>query len=89
MNEGYEILIEPQAQESLDKLDKEMKIQILKKILKLKEEMPQRGLKRMHYSVAEVGQYRLIFKTDEINRKKKISFIGNHKEYERWLGMRK
>lgn len=36
----------------------------------------------LDYFVAEIGQYRIIFKEQENSRD--IYFVGNHKQYEEW-----
>ena len=65
------------------KLDKSEQERIWKKILQLvgpiKARHPRFGLP---FFVVETGQYRICF--EEIDRRRKIHFAGNHKQYERW-----
>jgi mRNA-degrading endonuclease RelE of RelBE toxin-antitoxin system len=70
------------------KLDKSMKGRVWKKILQLKGPLPARHLKKgLDFYVSEIGQYRLCYKMDENRMAKTIYFVGDHKEYEKWLGI--
>ena len=60
---------------------------ILNKMLLLKEERTFRHLKfGLTHFVLEIGQYRIIF--SEQNSTRIMLFVGNNKDYERWLGLR-
>jgi len=41
------------------------------------------------YFVDEIGQYRVCFTSDEDNKIRTFYFIGDHKEYEKFIGIRK
>ncbi|MEK6957514.1 MAG: hypothetical protein AABW99_00845 [archaeon] len=66
------------------KFDKSVQVQILKKLEQLKQPLQARGLHSSRFQVEETGQYRIALKIDEENRVKKIQFIGDHKQYEKW-----
>ena len=72
------------------KLDNSIRIRIAKRLLILKEDRNFRRLKfgLPHY-VVEFGQYRVVFTEDNHKRKRTLVFVGTHKYYERWLGLRK
>jgi len=70
------------------KLDKGMRERVWKKIQQLKGSVPSRHLKKgLDFHVSEIGQYRLCFKINEKAKVKTIYFVGDHKEYEKWLGI--
>ena len=66
------------------KFDKSIQQQILKKFDQMEQPLQSRGLHSSQYQVEEVGQYRIALKIDGKNRVKKIEFVGNHKQYEKW-----
>ena len=67
-----------------ERLPEEMKVPIVKKMKKILEGIPGRHLKHgLDYFVAEVGQYRICYKALENSRK--FYFVGDHKEYEKWI----
>ncbi len=43
----------------------------------------------VYYFVDEMGQYRICFTSDEGNKLRTFYFIGDHKEYEKFIGIRK
>ena len=43
----------------------------------------------IEYFVDEIGQYRVLFTSDENSKIRRFYFIGDHKEYDRFLGIRK
>ncbi len=67
-----------------EKFGRTAKDQILKKFEHMKQPLQARGLHSSIFQVEEVGQYRISFKIDGQNRIKKIQFVGNHKQYEKW-----
>ncbi len=74
--------------EYFDKMDKSVKERVWKKILQLKTLPPSRHLKQgFSYFISEIGQYRIAYKVDENRRIKMVYFAGDHKEYEKWLGI--
>ena len=70
------------------KLDKTMQLRVWKKIQQLKHLTGSRHLKQgFPYFVSDIGQYRLCYKINEAKKLKTIYFVGDHKQYEKWLGM--
>lgn len=85
---GYEILFDPKWDGWFSRLDTSMKKRVMKKILQLQGENPSRHLKSgLDFFVSEVGQYRIAYKVDEKRKVKTVHFVGDHKEYEKWLGI--
>lgn len=80
----WKIEFKPGWDKHFQDFDKEVKERILKKIDKMEEPLPERGLVSSRYCVEEVGQCRIAYIKSEADRVKKIHFIGNHKQYERW-----
>lgn len=69
------------------KLDRSIQERLWKKIIQLKRDLPSRHLKKgVDLYVSEVGQYRLVYKLFIERNAKRLYFVGDHKEYERWLG---
>jgi mRNA-degrading endonuclease RelE of RelBE toxin-antitoxin system len=72
-----------------DKQDKSNQIIIKKKLIKLKSGLEGRHLKLgLDFFVLEFGQYRIAYKKDGSKKIKTIYFVGDHKEYEKWIGIR-
>ena len=71
-----------------EKLDKGMRRRVWKKIQQLKIQTHSRHLKQgLNFFVSEVGQYRIAYKIDGQRKVKVVHFVGDHKEYEKWLGL--
>jgi len=69
-----------------EKLDRGMRDRVWKKIQQLKQPLPSRHLRHGYaYSVAEVGQYRIVFREFEEKQVKLVYFVGTHKEYIKWV----
>ncbi|MCX6773846.1 MAG: hypothetical protein NTY68_02495 [Candidatus Micrarchaeota archaeon] len=69
-----------------EKLDKDIQIRISKKITQIGEGLPGRHLKHgLDFFVEEVGQYRICYKSFEDIGIRWVYFVGNHKEYEKWI----
>jgi len=66
------------------KFDKGIQQQILKKFEQMEQPLQSRGLHSSRFQVEEIGQYRIALKIDKESRIKKIQFVGNHKQYEKW-----
>ena len=66
------------------KFDASVKRRILNKLDRMKQPLLGRGLKRSRYLVEEAGGYRIAFVEDEEARTKRIHFIGDHKQYQKW-----
>jgi mRNA-degrading endonuclease RelE of RelBE toxin-antitoxin system len=83
----FEIGFDQDWHKYLKKVPLEQHKRLFKKIQELKEDKTFRHLKLgSPYFVLEVGQYRICF-IEETNQRT-LLFIGNHKEYEKWLGLR-
>ena len=82
----YSVEFEAEAKKQFFKLDKSVQDEIEKKMKKLeRDDFVSRHLKHgVPVFVEEVGQYRIVFKTREDMKQKRVVFIGNHKEYEKW-----
>jgi mRNA-degrading endonuclease RelE of RelBE toxin-antitoxin system len=71
-----------------EKLDKSMRERVWRKIQQLKTIPHSRHLKHgLDYFVSEVGQYRIAYKINEEKKTKILYFVGDHKDYEKWLGL--
>lgn len=70
------------------RLDKGMRGRVWKKVQQLKQAPASRHLKQgPDFFIAEIGQYRIAYRVFEPRKVKRIYFVGDHKEYEKWLGM--
>lgn len=70
-------------------LPPDIKERVKKKLIQLKY-LPARHLQYgLEYFVKEVGQYRIAFKTVENKKIRRFYFVGDHKEYEKFIGIRK
>ena len=83
----YRIILHPDAKESLDEMDKSVRLQILKKIHQLeRDDLTSRHLKHgLPFFVEEPGQYRICFTIDEAEKTKTVWFAGDHKQYQKWF----
>jgi len=81
---SWKLVFVPDWDRYFKKFDKSEQKRILKKLDQMKQPLIARGLHSSPYQVEETGQYRIALKIDEENRLKKIHFIGNHKQYEKW-----
>lgn len=81
---NWKLLFEPGWDRHFGKFDSTARNQILRKFEKMKQPLGARGMHSSRYRVEEVGQYRIAFIQDESTRTKRIHFVGNHKQYEKW-----
>jgi mRNA-degrading endonuclease RelE of RelBE toxin-antitoxin system len=65
-------------------LANDIKERIAKKIRKVLEYPQRRHLKEASFFVDEVGQYRIVYRVFEENKRVRFYFVGSHKEYEKW-----
>jgi hypothetical protein len=74
-----------------NRLPEDLKLRILKKIKQISEGLPTRHLQHsVPYFVEEFGrQYRICYKSYEDTKIRRFYFVGKHKDYEKWLGIRK
>ncbi|MFH1246938.1 MAG: hypothetical protein V1644_01025 [Candidatus Micrarchaeota archaeon] len=83
---SFVVFLESDAEEQLDKLDNSVRIRILKKLKQMEIKDEARHLEKgLPYFVEEVGQYRIAFILKSETSEKQIVFIGDHKEYEKWI----
>ncbi len=67
------------------KLPENMRERIRKKIDQILDNPKRRHMKHgLDFFVAEVGQYRIVYRFFEKLRTVRFYFVGKHKEYERW-----
>ena len=86
----YKIEFDKEWDKYFEELPKDMQIRIWKKINKIKEGISSRHLGHgIGYFVAEIGQYRICYKSFENEKIVRFYFAGKHKDYERWYGGRK
>ena len=70
------------------KFDASVKQRLMKKILQLQYDLPARHLKKgLPFFVLELGQHRICYALDEKHSLKRLHFVGDHKQYEKWLGI--
>ena len=73
--------------EYFEKLDNSVKVKIINKMKQILAGLPGRHLERgLPYFVEEVDQYRICYKSDEENKIRRFYFVGDHKEYLKWIG---
>ena len=71
-------------------LPEDIKLRVAKKIKQILSGLPGRHLHHgLDYFVEEVGQYRICYNSFEDTQVRRFYFVGNHKDYEKWLGIRK
>jgi len=67
-------------------LPPDIKIRALKKLEKIKDGLPGRHLEHgVPIFTEEIGQYRICYTEDDLNKIRKIYFVGKHKHYDKWL----
>lgn len=83
----YNVVLDEYARERFLALDKSVREKIARKLLQLeRDDLVSRHLKHgVPTSVGEVGQYRIVFKTIEGLKEKRVIFVGDHKNYAEWL----
>ncbi|MBI4399818.1 hypothetical protein HY570_03635 [Candidatus Micrarchaeota archaeon] len=75
-----------------DKLPTEIKKRFLKRREKYRTFPPsgfRHGKYGLEFFIDEIGQYRVCFTSNEKSKLRMFYFIGDHKEYEKFIGMRK
>ena len=66
-------------------LEKSLQERVAKKVEKIREWPERRHLEKgIPYFVAEVNQYRIIYRVFELEQQVRFYFIFNHKDYEKW-----
>ncbi len=86
----YSLAFDGDADEMFCKLDRSVRLAVAKKLVQMQRD-DKRARHLEHgspYFVEEVGQYRICFRLVEKDKHKQVLFVGDHKEYEKWLGKR-
>ncbi len=65
-------------------LENSFKERVAKKIKNILAFPQKRHFKGANFFVAEIGQYRLIYRIFEEIKEVRFYFVGDHKEYEKW-----
>ncbi len=87
--EEYTLEFEANWEYYYTNLPPDIKERVKKKLIQLKY-LPSRHLEHgVDYFVKEIGQYRIVFKSDERLKIRRFYFVGKHKEYEKYIGIRK
>lgn len=83
----YSVVIEDDTRRELLRLDRSLTVRLLKKLTQLeREDVSSRHLHHgLPYFVEEVSGFRIVFAKDDELRTKRVLFIGDHKEYEKWF----
>ena len=78
---------EPEWKRRFEKLDNSIKLRIAKKVRQIIGGLPGRHLEHgLPYFVEEVNQYRICYSSDEGLKLRCFYFVGDHKEYRKWIG---
>lgn len=86
----YSIEFDENWNEYFNRLSSEVQRRIWKKIAQIETGLPGRHLHfGADFFIEEVGQYRIAYKSFEDKKVRRFYFVGDHKEYERWIGLRK
>lgn len=65
-----------------------IKERVAKKLKQILNGLPGRHLKHgSNFFVEEIGQYRICYISDEKKKIRCFCFVGDHKEYEKWVGL--
>jgi mRNA-degrading endonuclease RelE of RelBE toxin-antitoxin system len=81
----YDLRYEPDWDRHFSKLDSSVQTIILKKIRQLRQAIVGRHFCHgLPLFVEEVGGYRITYRSDDIARIRKVVFVGDHKQYEKW-----
>ncbi len=82
----YQVDVQAPAKRSLLSLDAPLRDRIIKKLVQLaRDDLQSRHLSHgVPHFVEEVAGYRITFTKDDTKKIKKVWFIGDHKEYEKW-----
>ena len=83
----YRIELDKEWDRYFGHIPKDIQARVWKKIKQIKTGLPGRHLRfGADFFVEEVGQYRICYKSFEEKKIRRFYFVGDHKEYERWLG---
>ncbi len=69
-----------------ERLSPDLRKRVWKKIQQIENGLPGRHLRfGVNYFVEEVGQYRICYKSFDDKKIRRFYFVGDHKEYEKWV----
>ena len=81
---SFKVTLHEDAAKQLEKLDKSIREQLIKRFARMRGEPPGRHLKHgLDFFVENAGQYRIVYRIEE--NEKKVYFVGDHKNYEKWF----
>lgn len=80
----WKLEFKPGWDEHFKHFDRSVQLKLLKKFEHMKSPLVGRGLHASRYKVEEVGSYRIAYIEDGRISVKRIHFVGDHKQYERW-----
>jgi len=82
----YSPEFDPAWKGRFERLPEDLKARVVKKLKQILDGLPGRHLKHgLDYFVEEVGQYRICYKTFKERKVRRFYFVGDHKEYKKWL----
>ena len=82
----YSIEYDDKWDDYFNRLNLDMRKRVWKKILQIEGGLPGRHLRfGVDFFVEEVGQYRVCYKSFEDRKARRFYFVGDHKEYEKWV----
>jgi hypothetical protein len=82
----YSSEFDPKWKERFSRLPDDLKERVIKKMRQILNGLPGRHLRfGVDFFVEEVGQYRICYKSFEDRKARRFYFIGDHKEYEKWI----
>jgi hypothetical protein len=80
------VILDEDARKMFLALDKSVRVPISKKLIQL--ERDDFGARHLKFGapdfLANVGQYRIVFKKREAEKIKLVAFVGDHKHYAEW-----
>ena len=83
---SYSVILDEDARKMFFDLDKSVREHISKKLIQL--ERDDLGARHLKFGapdfLANVGQYRIVFKKREAEKIKLVAFVGDHKHYTEW-----
>ena len=82
----YSSEFDPKWKERFARLPEDLKGRVVKKMKQILGGLPGRHLRfGVDFFVEEVGQYRICYKSYEDRKVRRFYFVGDHKEYEKWV----
>ncbi len=82
----YSSDFDPKWKDRFARLPEDIKERVVKKMKQILNGLPGRHLRfGLDFFVEEVGQYRICYKSFEDRKIRRFYFVGDHKEYEKWV----